>query len=126
MLESLFNKVAGLQACNYFKKRLEHRCFPLNIAKFLRTALFIEHLQWLILYNRKPFSFIKDRGAKKVEKLNRFTETALHRCSRKKFIWKCFEQLNNFAKKFTVHCECFLWISLKFFTTAFSQRRIIV
>ena len=35
MLESLFKKVAGLKACNFIKKRPEHRCFPVNIAKFL-------------------------------------------------------------------------------------------
>ena len=33
---------------NYIKKRLEHRCFPMNIIKFLRIPL-IEHLQWLLL-----------------------------------------------------------------------------
>ena len=42
--ESLFHKVAGLKAYNFNKKRLLQRCFPVNIAKFLRTALFIEHL----------------------------------------------------------------------------------
>ena len=36
--EFLFNKVAGLQAYNSIKKRLQHRCFPVNIAKYLRTA----------------------------------------------------------------------------------------
>ena len=35
MLESLFKNVAGLKACNFIKKRPEHRCFPVNIAKFL-------------------------------------------------------------------------------------------
>ena len=39
MLESLFNKVAGLQTCNYIKKRLQHSCFPVNIKKFLRTPI---------------------------------------------------------------------------------------
>ena len=42
VLESLFNKVTGLQACNFTKKRLQHRRFPENIAnyfeKHLRTA----------------------------------------------------------------------------------------
>ena len=38
MLKSLFNKVAGLQACNFIKKRFLSRSFPVNIAKFLRTA----------------------------------------------------------------------------------------
>ena len=31
------------------KKRLQHRCFPVNFVKFLRTAFFIEHLWWLLL-----------------------------------------------------------------------------
>ena len=35
VLESLFNKVACHQACNFIKKRLKHRCFPVNIAKSL-------------------------------------------------------------------------------------------
>ena len=29
------------------KKRLWHRCFPVNFAKFLRTPFFTEHLWWL-------------------------------------------------------------------------------
>ena len=32
-----FNKVAGLSPATLLKKRLWHRCFPLNFAKFLRT-----------------------------------------------------------------------------------------
>ena len=48
VLESLFNKVAGPKACNFTKKRLQHRCFPVNIAKFLRRIFFIEHFQWLL------------------------------------------------------------------------------
>ena len=39
MLESPFNKVTGLKACNFIKKRLQHMRFLVNIAKFLRTAL---------------------------------------------------------------------------------------
>ena len=35
-LESLFNKVAGLRACNFIKKRLQHRCFPVKLAKFYK------------------------------------------------------------------------------------------
>ena len=36
-------------ACTFIKKRLQHRCFPVNIEQFLRTAFFIEHLWWLLL-----------------------------------------------------------------------------
>ena len=49
MLEPLCNKVTGLEACNFIKKRLQHGCFPVNIAKFLRKALLIEHFGWLLL-----------------------------------------------------------------------------
>ena len=49
MLESLFNKNRSvLQACNFIKKRVEHRCFPVNI---LRIAFYIEHL-WLLLLSK--------------------------------------------------------------------------
>ena len=42
-----FNKVAGLRPATLLKKRLWHRCFPVNFVKFLRTPFFIEHLSWL-------------------------------------------------------------------------------
>ena len=29
-----------LKACNFIKKRLQHRCFPVNIAKLLRTVFY--------------------------------------------------------------------------------------
>ena len=32
----------------FLKKRLWHRCFPLNFAKFLRTHFLTEHLRWLL------------------------------------------------------------------------------
>ena len=34
-VEVLFKNVAGLKACNFIKKRLQNRCFLVNIAKFL-------------------------------------------------------------------------------------------
>ena len=61
MLESLFNKVTGLQACNFTKKRLQHRRFPENIAnyfeKHLRTAAsdssYILHKNWIKLFRNQ-------------------------------------------------------------------------
>ena len=50
VLESLFNKVTGLMACNLIKKRLQHRCFSVSIAKFLRTHFCKKHLRWLLLF----------------------------------------------------------------------------
>ena len=33
------------------KKRLWHRCLPVNFAKFLRTPFLTEHLRWLLLFD---------------------------------------------------------------------------
>ena len=42
---SLFlNKVSGLKACKFIKKRLQHRCFTGKFAEFSRTTFFTEHL----------------------------------------------------------------------------------
>ena len=30
-----------LKGCNFIKRRLQHRCFPGNIAKFLRTVFLV-------------------------------------------------------------------------------------
>ena len=45
----LINKVARLRFATLSKKRMSHRCFPVNFAKFLRTLPFMEHLWWLFL-----------------------------------------------------------------------------
>ena len=51
LCQSLFlNKVAGLGPATLFKKRLWHRCFPVNFMKFLRTPFSIEHW-WCIHQN---------------------------------------------------------------------------
>ena len=33
---SLFNKVAGPQACNFIKKRIQHRCVPVKLENFYK------------------------------------------------------------------------------------------
>ena len=40
VLESLFNKIEGLQIYNFIKKRFQNKCFPENIAKLLRIPIF--------------------------------------------------------------------------------------
>ena len=47
--ESLFNKVAGLEACNFIKNSIQHRSFPVKFANFLRTRFFTEDFRWLLL-----------------------------------------------------------------------------
>ena len=49
VVESLSDKVSGLQACNFVKKRLQHRCLPVNIAKFLRIPILKNICEWLLL-----------------------------------------------------------------------------
>ena len=58
-----FDKVPGLRPATLFKKRLWHRCFPENFAKFLRTSLFIEHLQKLLLQISSSYSFTEAEGS---------------------------------------------------------------
>ena len=38
-----------LQGCNFIKRKLQHRCFPVKFAKFLSTPFFTEHLWRLLL-----------------------------------------------------------------------------
>ena len=47
------------KACNVIKKRLQHRYFHVNVAKFLRTAFLIEHLWWLLLFSIISFCLSK-------------------------------------------------------------------
>ena len=49
VFQSLFNKVAGLQACNFIKKRLQHSCFPAKFANFLRTPILKNICEQLLL-----------------------------------------------------------------------------
>ena len=54
------NRMRVNRPATLLKKKLWHRCFPLNFAKFLRTPLSIEHLRWLLLTKQmisKPDDF---------------------------------------------------------------------
>ena len=58
MLEPLFNK--GLLN-KFIKKRLQHSYFPVKFPKYLRTRIFAEHVQWLVLYQKsmmEPFQHL--------------------------------------------------------------------
>ena len=63
MLESLLDKVAGSQACNFIKKRLQQRCFPMKFAEFLRTPILKNICKQLLLkrsYNLETLHFLQD------------------------------------------------------------------
>ena len=51
MLESLFNKVAGLNVCNSIKKILQLSCFSVKFVNFLGTPFL--HCKFLILILRR-------------------------------------------------------------------------
>ena len=55
VLESLFNRVAGLKACNFIIRGTpiqQHRCLPVNIAKFLRTSILKK------IFEQLPLEFV--------------------------------------------------------------------
>ena len=53
----LLCKKSCLRPATLFKKRLWHRCFPINFMKFLKTPFFTEHFQWLAFATLKiPYS----------------------------------------------------------------------
>ena len=72
MLGSLFNKVAGLKTWYFVLKKFQSRCFPVNIAKFLRISFFNEHLRWLLLFKRKTRLC---EGTKEIKKAQYITVT---------------------------------------------------
>ena len=48
-MEFLFNKDARLQVYNFIKKKLQHRCFLVNIVKFLRKPILKNIYERLLL-----------------------------------------------------------------------------
>ena len=44
------------KACNFIKKRFQHKYFPVDIAKCFRTPCFTEHLRLLLLASDKEES----------------------------------------------------------------------
>ena len=49
-------KNKGLQISNFIKKRLQHRCFPVRFAHFLRTPILKNICEWLLLNIVKKFT----------------------------------------------------------------------
>ena len=68
--ESHFNKVVGLRPATLLKRRLLHRCFPVNFLKFLRTPFCIEQLWWLLLNQLVCFVFLYDKVTNKIPAKN--------------------------------------------------------
>ena len=71
-----FNKVKGLSPATLLKKRLWHRCFPVNFVKFLRTA-FLENTSQLLL--KTAVSFYRSTSYSEVTTFNSSVEGHLFR-----------------------------------------------
>ena len=61
VLESLLNKATGLQVCNFIKSRLQHGCFPVIIAKFLRITILKNHCERHSLKSRPEPGTLRPR-----------------------------------------------------------------
>ena len=84
MLESLFNKAAGPQVNNLIEKRLQHRCFPVNIVKFLRTCILKKICERVRL---NKVLYVSHKGLKEAL----FSENYLN----------CFDSLSYYEKVFS-------------------------
>ena len=95
MLESLFNNVAGFKSCNFIEKRLQHRCFPVNIAKVFKNTFFWKNISGAAAsVGCKNFTELQ-KAANKM-KLNKNL----------KFIVYCWTDFNNMS---TVFFYCWPW-----------------
>ena len=75
VLGPTFPVCPGLQVCNLIKKRLQHRCFPVNIAKILRK---------LFLQNISGGYFCLNNSRKWKIKLNNYSQTIIQRYGERK------------------------------------------
>ena len=59
VLESVFKKASGPQACKFSKKWLQHRYFTVKLARFPST-FFTEHFRWLVFKISNSVILLKD------------------------------------------------------------------
>ena len=118
-----FNKVAGLTSATLLKKRLWHRCFPVDFAKFLRTPFVQNTSGRLLLWttasetsNTKYLELMKRRS--KVQEKNMSCERVLNLDQ-----WKTFSESYKpmrvwlwLVYKFTENCQIY-WLFSEFIQT---------
>ena len=98
LCSSLFLKNFQAGGLQLHKKRLQHSCFPVKFAKFLRTSFLTEHIRWLLLY-----LFLKKVLLKRYfAALLWLTNTFFFSTHRLMFI-----RSNSFVYKFVVNCQVF-------------------
>ena len=59
MLKFVFNKVADSKACNFIKKRLQHKFFPMKFANSLRIPFFYKKPPVAASENNYSISYLR-------------------------------------------------------------------
>ena len=88
-----------LQGCNFIKKRLQRRCFPVNIAKFLKTTFLLNTSgDYFWKLDLKTFFVVT----------NQFFA---RRITKKQILWRltytCLCECHQLAKNGTLMCKTF-------------------
>ena len=116
--ESLFNKVAGLQACNFVEKSLQHR----HTYEILKNIYFTEYLQTVLLLFEVPIT------GWKVSKMEFFLLRIQSECkktgTRKNFVFGHFScsELDKHMSEWSFKGKqfCYWILNITFFWTGFS------
>ena len=77
-----YSKVAVLRPATLLKKRLWHRCFPVNLARFLGTSFFTEHLRVTTAFSRIALTTDEVRGLYFVRIQRQCSRAVLGKCFR--------------------------------------------
>ena len=77
-----YSKVAVLRSATLLKKRLWHRCFPVNFARFLGTSFFTEHLRVTTAFSRIALATDEVRGLYFVRIQRQCSRAVLGKCFR--------------------------------------------
>ena len=110
MLGSIFNKAAGLKVYNSIKTRLQHSCFPVKLANFLKTPFFIEEFQWLLLPFNSCFQRHSEQNPVWLSAINTRFSWIKYLLPRK---WRCNHYTcNDQCKCFPVNIAKFLGTSI--------------
>ena len=96
-LSLFFNKVTDLRPATLLKKRLWHRCFPVNFSKLLRTPILKDICERLLLpFKKWPLNHdrFQIKPLRKLEMLQAATfKSFLHQSYKSTqllFLWQCF------------------------------------
>ena len=90
MLESFFNKVAGLKVLSFIKKRHQHRCFVWILGNF-KDNCFEEHLRMTVsaaAEYRKVLGTLTRNGL--IKWPNHYT---CEKCPCSEFLWSAFSRI---------------------------------